>query len=663
MVGRNERTASELLVVARIVRIDKTPQMALFPDPWQMHTNNLMRLKPERGYIAHFQDGALAIAIPAPDRSDSHSGSIYHETMNPSTHIRLIELKDGKFNDSLKGKIRIVPITKPGRFWALSYVWGPPSERVLYYFETTHGTLPITASLNLALRKIRARNQSVRIWADAVCINQESSFEKALQLQLMGDIYHSSERVFAWIGAEEEKSDHLMATLTRFSSPEFDQSNETSVKGIVDSINDLVTRPWFKRVWIVQELIRGSNVFIVCGNRELQWEEFFHAVVVYRELWTPTSEWERRKFEIGIGPTYALGRTRELLINQRRKFTLLQLLEFFSYTEATKEEDKLFALRGLAYDVSGEAFDPLYGDDIEIPVRKYAEAFVREGHALDLLYRAGWTSKCYPFSSWIPRWTRGTFPRTISEWQCYGNEPFYAGPRMPAEVKLDAHHPKILEVRGYEVDRIASLSTIEVSSSSLFDVRINFTKAMFEYRKAIKSLGGQYPTGETPDELQFRIPIGSAKRPQKWVGETGMKGLDLSVDREQVEEQDWLPTLASELLAIHEGQEQSQYENLPTDIKLQVLAYWETAAVFASRIPKGKFCVTENGYAGLVPENSSIGDRICVFHGGRVPFVLSTALSSTTSCKLVGECYIHGIMHGAALRGDAGREAKTFRLL
>ena len=668
MAGLGGQTASELLIAARVARVDQDPQVVFFPDPWQMFIKATMRLEPLGNYRASFRDGAPGIVVPAPGLSNEWD-SIYHTPLNAATYIRLIELKGGKINDPLKADIHIVPITKPGRFWALSYAWGPPpSEQIPYYLETSHGRLLISASLNLALRKIRARRQSVRVWADAVCINQMNSHEKTLQIQLMGDIYHCSERVFAWLGPDEDNSERAMATLIHISDHGSDVSYKSEIRAAAKPIRELLNRPWFKRVWIVQELVRGSDVFIVCGDLELNWESFFNAVVDCERLINLSlKDGESGDFEECTGPTYALGRTRELLVFERRKLTLLELLEFFAYTGATREEDKLFALRGLAYDVSGDAFDPFYGDTVEVGIRKYAEAFVKEGRALDLLYRAGSTNKSYAFSTWIPRWTRGKVPRTIADWEC--NEPFYAGPRTPIKARLNEKYRRILEVDGYEVDRIISITAMDISSDSLFYHQVNFAKAMFAYRKLINSLGERYPTGETAEELQFRIPIGNARGPRRLKDEIEMKAFRLPGEDDQGDERSWPTNLPSDLFFIHEGQDQSLYDELPDATKEEILLYWESAAVFAERIPKAKFCVTEKGYAGLVPGESDIGDSICVFHGGRVPFVLRKPdftqqnRYGVSVWNLLGECYIHGIMHGRALEGVNRMEVTTFGLM
>ncbi|KAF8866367.1 hypothetical protein BDZ45DRAFT_579097 [Acephala macrosclerotiorum] len=57
-----------------------------------------------------------------------------------------------------------------------------------------------------------------------------------------------------------------------------------------------------------------------------------------------------------------------------------------------------------------------------------------------------------------------------------------------------------------------------------------------------------------------------------------------------------------------------------------------------------RMCFTTSGYIGSVPHESQIGDMICIFEGGKVPFVVRN--KSGGGQQLVGECYIHGIMDG-----------------
>lgn len=55
---------------------------------------------------------------------------------------------------------------------------------------------------------------------------------------------------------------------------------------------------------------------------------------------------------------------------------------------------------------------------------------------------------------------------------------------------------------------------------------------------------------------------------------------------------------------------------------------------------------TKSGYIGLGPRSTQKGDRIFLVRGFRVPLVLR--LQGTDGWTLLGDCYVHGIMHGEA---------------
>jgi hypothetical protein len=73
-----------------------------------------------------------------------------------------------------------------------------------------------------------------------------------------------------------------------------------------------------------------------------------------------------------------------------------------------------------------------------------------------------------------------------------------------------------------------------------------------------------------------------------------------------------------------------------------------------------RFCTTEVGRFGLVPPRSRKGDPICVFAGAETPFVLrrvgerevGAAAGKKVVYELIGECYLHGVMDGEAVRED-----------
>jgi hypothetical protein len=71
-----------------------------------------------------------------------------------------------------------------------------------------------------------------------------------------------------------------------------------------------------------------------------------------------------------------------------------------------------------------------------------------------------------------------------------------------------------------------------------------------------------------------------------------------------------------------------------------------------------KFGITRRGNFCLVPRYSSAGDLICIPFGSKVPFAFRPAEEHYIS---IGECYVHGAMHGEALTWENIQE-KEFLL-
>lgn len=69
--------------------------------------------------------------------------------------------------------------------------------------------------------------------------------------------------------------------------------------------------------------------------------------------------------------------------------------------------------------------------------------------------------------------------------------------------------------------------------------------------------------------------------------------------------------------------------------------------------------ITEKGYVGLGPDRCKALDFVAVIAGADVPFVMeSRAVSKKDAFCLIGEAYVHGAMHGEAVRSiEEGKDA------
>lgn len=700
----------QVFLIACVYDIYSEPGTALFVDPWALHIQGSLHLLAHSPYDAKFIDLSMALqvkdhSVQAPmvaqpnnqrtgksanlkagvesAQSESSSGTVTYFYTKLRTHreIRLLEVDPGHDEMPLKGRIIHVSIDDPGIYWAVSYVWGAAIKPMT--FETSNGNVPITVSLHSALHAIRDEKMSVFLWADAICIDQSSEIEKKVQIRLLRTIFQSAEGVVAWIGSDDDSTDRALQTLLQIRmialNPKLWPENLPGIPlswsgratpslsdTVWTDIDDFFRKDYFRRSWIVQELVLASYVKVFCGRWTLNWDDLFLALQTCRETVLGTGQQTAHELLQHSEPAYFLGVTRQSRqslsnILFSRKFSLLDLLDIFSYTKATKEHDKLFSLLGLTstsevtmstiedkentINTASISFDPDYESSIETVVRRYAQEFVKQGYGMELLQKSG-STKAYDFCSWIPAWTHGLESRTISGWGANLGD-FAAGKDKEPSVTLSPGDPKILVAKGFIFDKIAKLGPVRFEETDI----VSFVDSIHSLIDTLKQ--NSYPTAESKSDLKLFVPIGSAFRPyaepsinQRIEGST-----------QQVLE-NWPLNMKDKIPKIGSMHEMMTFFAKKTAAERDVLwKYWNTAAAFAKKINKAVPCTTAKGYIGLIPGSAKQGDLICILHGSKSPFVLRKIKSQKLDegwdkedlFSLIGEAYIHGVMHGEAM--------------
>jgi hypothetical protein len=118
--------------------------------------------------------------------------------------------------------------------------------------------------------------------------NQTDIKEKSEQIPRMGKIYGSAEQVLAWLGPNGngedamirevfEKANELdclyqqpeigLAALPAFSSYLAEGDGTTNFKTFCETIVSVIQRPWFSRVWVVQEAVLARDPAILLAGR------------------------------------------------------------------------------------------------------------------------------------------------------------------------------------------------------------------------------------------------------------------------------------------------------------------------------------------------------------------------------------------------------------
>lgn len=244
-------------------------------------------------------------------------GHSYGHLPDSTTHIRLIEVLN--YEHDIVVSITTVGLRSAPPYHAVSYTWGEVgneetiliSKRIeraaISSDEHSTGSLQVRKNCADVLRQLHHFSTSTHYWIDAICINQEDEEEKTCQVALMHSIFGRAECVLACIGMhmEGDDSQYLATTLKDFenyltsaglSSSILTTRQVVSERSLIakqrrkcmrawrcwieatpDSVferfyralDQLPWRPYFWRIWILQELYLAQSVRIFCGFDEL----------------------------------------------------------------------------------------------------------------------------------------------------------------------------------------------------------------------------------------------------------------------------------------------------------------------------------------------------------------------------------------------------------
>ncbi|KAI8163250.1 Heterokaryon incompatibility protein 6, OR allele [Colletotrichum sp. SAR 10_70] len=385
---------------------------------------------------------------PAPDPRGDLTGTIlHHELSNPAFRWA----SDGPY---LEHKLP---------YEAVSYHWGSNTKtpfNLLVNDENADSSIPasiipLTASLHTLLRQIAYTDRDRVVWVDAICINQVRSadnVEKGAQIRMMPDIYGIAARVLVYLGPSADNSDLAIAFLEHISdfADYLDEVLPTAnfaaalAAGFVmpppgapewPALRAFWRRPWFRRVWVIQEFVNATELTVLCGAREIDWRRLFLATRAYvdnlrlahqgfRSNWLVPLEllvpWYRRHrldqwrlAHEGASAMHTIGDFR-----LRRGGYMSPAYMWFNYREDT-ENDRIYALLGLAGDVDGEEFAPVYSKEQTLAVvsKRFAVGKIEQGQGAEVLSRSGLRSKKSKkrggnndeAPSWVPDWTSVTY--------------------------------------------------------------------------------------------------------------------------------------------------------------------------------------------------------------------------------------------------------------
>ena len=386
-----------------------------------------------RDYIARLRNPPFQLKE---DGSVQVTNPYSYQKLPSPQHFRLLELfpkfKAPKYK-YLLGSLSAHTVADAPDYECLSYVWGTRNcDRVLWLDQQV---IAITTNLDNALGRLRHKTKSRFLWVDLICISQQDLDERKQQVQLMYQIFCRAKRVIAYLGEEADGSQNVPKFLRQLqaaaSSPKCDTEELWSAQDLKTlglppyqdeawtMLQRFVMRPWFVRIWIVQEALAARNLEFLCGEWSLPAPPVVQTLMVayahkFACFGTPSTlsdstaesiarSLDQLAFMVRLG-LCSLGA--DLLGWAPREWGLLDLLEIARQSSSTDPRDKVFALLNLCSGPTSALVQPDYNIDTSEVFKNVACAIVKAGQGPRLLLNAGGLDQTSSLPSWVPDWSQ-----------------------------------------------------------------------------------------------------------------------------------------------------------------------------------------------------------------------------------------------------------------
>ncbi|PMD32313.1 hypothetical protein L207DRAFT_518707 [Hyaloscypha variabilis F] len=267
--------------------------------------------------------------------SVEHSQYTQHMPLEEG-QIRLLALRQGSNQDDpIECELSTCELDNAPSYEALSYFWG--TNRNTRAISLHGSTFRVREDLYNALRRLRQSQTSRILWVDFICIDQRNWAEIYNHTSRLGDIYAKAESVPIYLGegtmATDQAMDYMMQIQERGTS-QIPLGRMDDL--ILEGFQDILSRPWFQRAWIIQDAFHARAAVLHCGSKAVGSKIMIRASELLPDKMDPLSQ-----------------HILDLMPGSRRgdqaasKIQLYDLLQWFRHSKTTDQRDKIYALLGM----------------------------------------------------------------------------------------------------------------------------------------------------------------------------------------------------------------------------------------------------------------------------------------------------------------------------
>ena len=179
-----------------------------------------------------------------------------------------------------------------GRFIALSYNWAGVKLEETICVDGLE--VNITRNLHTQLCRLRSLGCKAQLWIDHLSIHQSDEAEKSAQVAMMSQIYLGVQTVYVALddrtqGMYQDKVEHALisgaieelAGGKHFRDLEWFSDRSQSTPGgmaVEKLLYRVLNTGWWKRVWVVQEVVLAPACDILLASGFVPWRSFATAV-------------------------------------------------------------------------------------------------------------------------------------------------------------------------------------------------------------------------------------------------------------------------------------------------------------------------------------------------------------------------------------------------
>ncbi|KAH7418573.1 heterokaryon incompatibility protein-domain-containing protein [Cadophora sp. MPI-SDFR-AT-0126] len=616
----------------------------------------------------------------------------YKPLQSPSD-IRVVRILPSEY-DSPEIRCQMVHTSledKP-KYDAISYTWRHYGRERNSYIRLGGQPFSVRGKIASILRTLRSTNSStpIDVWIDGLCINMPDLPERSSQVALMARIYRQAREVAVIL--EDEGVDvaafHILGELSALldnddvSEPDLQRLGKVVAR--YDSrtawniILSLFSQPWWRRMWPIQEIVLASKATIIYGKIRVGFDEIQKVMVkdakanrYLRQVYTdrevnPTAAFSCS--DVVWAGARALGELR-MTMQRDGRLELPHLLYASRFSGVSFTPDRIFSIYPLSLiGLDPEAIAPGMSVDYSLSpemVFTSCSAYLLNQYCnLDqfsyIERRCG--NQVYELPSWASTFM-SSGDNQISD---HGDDD------VPVRNSTYLTLPRRLTPRPLVKGKFQPLEGEDLylacGTATKANIFFPFDDHSLVIRKGIV-------VDQVSDVRDF-YPYDRVHRSVMWRNQMLTRALDFYISNFKtiIPEIFWR-TIVADQWELGSRSSLNCWPSWDLNVRYGMLSLPEYTVPSGFEYAQSR-CIfkTDSTRLGLGPPNMRADDYIVVLPGGKVPFVFrrvyegeyisprldfltvtTTRLPEGSKLRLIGECYVHGIMDGEIMKAaEAG---------